>query len=139
MPGYVTMVTPADERPVVALARDVHDLLAENSDLPAPRYLTVSQAGQEVSLQFGGSPDTFGALAQWGRANRVQALLDSRQDNRCQSRPPRPRGTAENVIPGWPNAPLSQITWRRNVARQSPEDTADQPTAPRRCARPSGG
>ena len=65
IPDYVTMVTPAEKRSVVALARDVHDLLLENSDLPAPRYFTVSQAGQEVSLQFGSSPDTFGAMAQW--------------------------------------------------------------------------
>ena len=65
IPDYVTMVTPAEKRSVVALARDVHDLLLENSDLPAPRYFTVSQAGQEVSLQFPDSPDTFHAMAQW--------------------------------------------------------------------------
>jgi hypothetical protein len=35
------------------------------------------------------------------RANRVQALLDNRQDNQCQSRPPNstPHG---NVAQGWP-------------------------------------
>jgi hypothetical protein len=65
IPDYVTMVTPAEKRSVVALARDVHDLLLKNNDLPAPRYFTVSQAGQEVSLQLGDSPDTFNAMAQW--------------------------------------------------------------------------
>lgn len=53
--------------------------------------------------------------------------------------PSRPRRTAENVAPGDRNALLSQVTWRRNVARRSPEDTADQPTALQWCARSSAG
>jgi hypothetical protein len=56
-------------------------------------------------------------------ADGIQALLDNRQDNQCQSRPPRsdvPRKRRTRVAE---TGPLSQITWRKNVARQSPEDT----------------
>ncbi len=65
IPDYVTMVTPAPKRPITALAQYAADLLLENSDLPAPKYVSISQAGQEVDLQFGDTPDTFHALAQW--------------------------------------------------------------------------
>jgi hypothetical protein len=56
------------------------------------------------------------------RADRVQALLDNRQDNQCQSRPPRrdvPRKRRTRVAE---TGPLSQINWRKNDARQSTED-----------------
>jgi len=65
IPDYVTMITPADKRSIDALAEYAADLLAQNSDLPAPVYFSVSEAGQEVSLQFGDTPDSFRALAQW--------------------------------------------------------------------------
>ena len=65
IPGYVTMITPAEKRSIDALAEYAADLLAANSDLPAPVYFSVSEAGQEVSLQFAGTPGTFRALAQW--------------------------------------------------------------------------
>src|SRR6266536_4815336 len=65
IPGYVTMITPAAKRSIDALAEYAADLLAENSDLSAPVYYSVSLAGQEVSLQFGDTPDSFRALAQW--------------------------------------------------------------------------
>jgi hypothetical protein len=63
IPGYVTMVTPADKRSTAELAAFAVGLLVE--DLPQPRYFSVSQSGQEVSLQFGDTPDSFRALAQW--------------------------------------------------------------------------
>jgi hypothetical protein len=65
IPGYVTMITPAEKRSIDALAEYAADLLAKNYDLPAPVYFSVSLAGQEVSLQFGDTPGSFRALAQW--------------------------------------------------------------------------
>jgi hypothetical protein len=65
------MVTPADERSIAELAAFAVGLLVE--DLPEPRYFSVSQAGQEVRLQFADTPDTFAALAEW--AERFGANL----------------------------------------------------------------
>jgi hypothetical protein len=67
IPDYVTMVTPGQKRSISALAQYAADLLLENSDLPAPKYFSISQAGQEVGLQFGDTPDTFQALAKWAK------------------------------------------------------------------------
>src|SRR6266516_3181764 len=63
VPDYVTMITPADRRTTAELAAFAVGLLVE--DLPQPVYFSVSQAGQEVSLQFADTPDSFRALAQW--------------------------------------------------------------------------
>jgi hypothetical protein len=76
-----------------------------------------------VHSHLGGNLDHISAIQD--RTNRVQALLDNRQDNQCQSRPPQPQRPAETSHQSGRNTPLSQITWRRNVARQSPEDTVD--------------
>jgi hypothetical protein len=65
IPGYVTMITPAEKWSIGGLALYAADLLSENSDLPVPVYFSVSEAGQEVSLQFAGTPGSFRALAQW--------------------------------------------------------------------------
>ena len=65
IPGYVTMITPAEKWSIGALAAYAADLLSENHDLPGPVYFSVSEAGQEVSLQFAGTPGSFRALAQW--------------------------------------------------------------------------
>jgi hypothetical protein len=65
IPDYVTMITPAEKRSIDALAEYAADLLAQNSDLPAPVYFSVSEAGQEISLQFAGTADSFPALAEW--------------------------------------------------------------------------
>jgi len=63
IPEYVTMVTPAGRRSTAELAAFAVGLLVE--DLPQPRYFSVSQSGQEICLQFGDTPDTFAALAEW--------------------------------------------------------------------------
>ena len=63
IPDYVTMITPADKRTTAELAAFAVGLLVE--DLPQPAYLGVSQAGQEISLQFADTADSFRALAQW--------------------------------------------------------------------------
>jgi hypothetical protein len=63
VPDYVTMVTPTQERSIAELAAFATGLLVE--DLPQPCYVSVSQGGQEVSLLFSDTPDTFAALAEW--------------------------------------------------------------------------
>jgi hypothetical protein len=65
IPGYVTMITPAEKWSIGALAAYAADLLSENRDLPGPVYFSVSEAGQQVSLQFAGTPGSFRALAHW--------------------------------------------------------------------------
>jgi hypothetical protein len=65
IPGYVTMITPAEKRSIDELAEYAADLLAKNYDLADPVYFSVSEAGQQVSLQFAGTPGSFRALAQW--------------------------------------------------------------------------
>jgi hypothetical protein len=65
IPAYVTMITPVQKRSIDALTEYAAELLAANYDLPAPVYISVSQAGQQISLQFAGTPDSFRALAQW--------------------------------------------------------------------------
>ena len=55
------------------------------------------------------------------RPDRVQALLDNRQDNQCQSRPPQSDAPRKRRTRVTETKPLSQITWPRNVAHQSPE------------------
>ena len=65
IPDYVTMITPAEKRSIDALAEYAADLLAEYHDLPGPVYFSVSEAGQQVSLQFADTPGSFRALAQW--------------------------------------------------------------------------
>ena len=56
------------------------------------------------------------------RPDRVQALLDNRQDNQCQSRPPQSDAPRKRRTRVAETKPLSQITWQKNVAHQSPED-----------------
>ena len=63
IPDYVTIVTPAEKRSIAELAAFAVGLLVE--DLPQPPYFSVSQSGQEVSLQFGDAADSFRALAAW--------------------------------------------------------------------------
>ena len=65
IPDYVTMITPAEKWSIGALAEFAADLLSENHDLPGPVYFSVSEAGQEISLQFVGTADSFTALAEW--------------------------------------------------------------------------
>jgi hypothetical protein len=65
IPDYVIVVAETVNRSMAELAGCAADLLTENSDLPAPVYFSVSEATQEVSLQFASTPDTFAALAEW--------------------------------------------------------------------------
>jgi hypothetical protein len=63
IPDYVTMVRPAQKRSTAELAAFAVGLLVE--DLSQPVFVSISQAGQEIYLQFGDTPDSFAALAQW--------------------------------------------------------------------------
>ncbi len=65
IPDYVTVVDPAPGLPVRDLAQAAATLLTAHADLPAPRHLSVSAAGQEIELQFSGDRSTFRAMAQW--------------------------------------------------------------------------
>jgi hypothetical protein len=65
IPDYVTVVEPAPDLPVRALTDAATMLLSANADLPEPRHLSVSAAGQEIEMQFSGDPSTFRAMAQW--------------------------------------------------------------------------
>ena len=84
IPGYVTMITPAEKWSLGALAAYTADLLSENRDLPAPVYFSVSEAGQQVSLQFAGTPGSFRALAQWAErfGGTVTGCPHTRDDGR---------------------------------------------------------
>jgi hypothetical protein len=89
IPDYVTLITPADKRPLGALAQYAADLLDATSDLPAPVYFSVSSAGQEVCLQFGDTPDSFRALAQWaerfgGTVTGCPHTREGQQSVHCQ-------------------------------------------------------
>jgi hypothetical protein len=65
IPDYVIVAAKTFNRSIAELASFAAELLVENSDLPTPVYFSVSEASQEVSLQFGSTPDTFAALAEW--------------------------------------------------------------------------
>jgi hypothetical protein len=89
IPSYVTMITPAEKRSIDALAEYAADLLAKNYDLPGPVYFSVSEAGQEVSLQFADTPDSFRALAQWaerfgGTVTGCPHTRDGQQSVHCE-------------------------------------------------------
>ena len=89
IPGYVTMITPAEKWSIGALAEYTADLLTENHDLPAPVYFSVSEAGQQVSLQFAGTPGSFRALAQWaerfgGTVTGCPHTRDGQQSVHCE-------------------------------------------------------
>ena len=89
IPGYVTMITPAEKRSIDALAEYAADLLAKNYDLQRPVYFSVSEAGQQVSLQFAGTPGSFRALAQWaerfgGTVTGCPHTRDGQQSVHCE-------------------------------------------------------
>jgi hypothetical protein len=89
IPDYVTVITPAEKRTIDALAEYAADLLAANSDLPVPVYFSVSLAGQEVSLQFGDTADSFRALAEWaerfgGTVTGCPYTREGKQSVHCQ-------------------------------------------------------
>src|SRR5262249_4175452 len=65
IPHIVTLLTPADQTPVRAIASTLVDLLAEHPDLPGPDLVSISRRSREIDLQFQDSPDTFHAMAAW--------------------------------------------------------------------------
>ena len=94
--------------------------IRQTSKLPGqiPRHPPVHR--RPVHSHPGGYLNNISAIQD--RPDRVQALLDNRQDNQTQSRPPQhdiPRKRRTRVAE---TGPLSHITWRKNVARQPTED-----------------
>ena len=89
IPDYVTLVAPTDKRSIDALAEYAATLLAKNGDLPAPVYFSVSHGGQEVCLQFGDTPESFRALAEWaerfgGTVTGCPYTREGQQSVHCQ-------------------------------------------------------
>ncbi|MGO9298304.1 MAG: hypothetical protein ACLP52_31260 [Streptosporangiaceae bacterium] len=82
IPGYVTITEP---HPIEALTRIAAELIAANADLPAPRYLSVSRGGQEISLQFADDPSSFDALARW--AERFGGTITGEPGTDAENRP----------------------------------------------------
>jgi hypothetical protein len=65
VPDFVTMTEPEPGKPIADLAVALVAMFTEDDTLPPPRYLSISQSGQEISMQFGREPDTFHAMARW--------------------------------------------------------------------------
>ena len=86
VPDYVTMIEPAEHRDMTGLAEVLVALLTKDATLPQPCYLSMSEAGQSISLQFTGDPGTFHAMARW--AERFGGTLTG-------ERRPREDGTAQ--------------------------------------------
>jgi hypothetical protein len=53
--------------PMAALMIGVYNLLSEGADLPQPRYVSVSEAGQHIDLQFPRERSSLQAITQWNR------------------------------------------------------------------------
>jgi hypothetical protein len=90
IPDYI-----AKAKSLIDLTLITADLLekAEDSGLPAPRYFSVSHTVQEVGLQFGDTPDTFEAMAQWaerfgGTVTSCPHTRDGQESVHCQVRFP---------------------------------------------------
>ena len=90
IPDYITRAKSLTDITLITA-----DLLgkAEDFGLPVPRYFSVSQSGQEVCLQFGDTPDSFGAMAQWaerfgGTVTACPHSRDGQQSVHCQVRFP---------------------------------------------------
>jgi hypothetical protein len=63
IPEFVTMA----DYSMADLSGVVTRLLADNSDLAAPTYFSVSQRRQQVDLQFPDSVETYHVLHQWAK------------------------------------------------------------------------
>jgi hypothetical protein len=91
IPGYITKA-----KSLIDLTLTTADLLekAEDSGLPTPRYFSVSHSVQEVGLQFGDTPDSYSAMAQWaerfgGTVTACPHTRDNGQESvHCQVRFP---------------------------------------------------
>jgi len=53
--------------PMAALMIGVYNLLQDGADLPQPCYVSVSEAGQDISLQFPGRQPSLRAITGWAR------------------------------------------------------------------------
>jgi hypothetical protein len=53
--------------PMAALMIGVYNLLQDGADLPQPSYISVSEAGQQIDLQFPGTQPSVRAITAWAR------------------------------------------------------------------------
>ncbi len=65
VPDFVAMTEPEPDKPMAELAVALVAMFTEDESLPQPRYLSLSVTGQEITMQFGDTPDTFHVLACW--------------------------------------------------------------------------
>ena len=70
--------TPAElpPLPMAALMIGVYNLLQDGADLPQPCYVTVSETGQQIDLQFPGTRPGKRAITQWAR--RFSSVVHTR-------------------------------------------------------------
>ena len=79
LPGQTSLDTTLAELPplpMAALMIGVYNLLCDGADLPQPCHVAVSEAGQQIDLQFPGTQPGKRAITQWAR--RFGSVVHSR-------------------------------------------------------------
>jgi len=62
-----TTVAELPPLPMAALMIGVYNLLQDGADLPQPCHVAVSEAGQQIDLQFPGKQPSKRAITAWAR------------------------------------------------------------------------
>jgi hypothetical protein len=70
--------------PMAALMIGVYNLLQEGADLPQPCYVSVSETGQRIDLQFPGKQPSKRAIGQWAHRFGSAVTTDPHRDERGQ-------------------------------------------------------
>ena len=60
--------------PMAALMIGVYNLLQDGADLPQPCYVSVSETGQQIDMQFPGKQPSRRAITQW--AHRFGSVVN---------------------------------------------------------------
>ncbi len=68
--------------PMAALMIGVYNLLQEGADLPQPCHVAVSQAGQQIDMQFPGEQPSVRAITKWARRHRSTVHKRPHHDGR---------------------------------------------------------
>ena len=70
--------------PIAALMIGVYNLLQEGADLPQPCYVSVSETGQRIDLQFPGKQPSLRAIGQWAHRFGSAVTKHPHHDGRGQ-------------------------------------------------------
>ena len=70
--------------PMAALTIGVCNLLQDGADLPQPCYVSVSQTGQRIDLQFPGKQPSRRTIGQWAHRFGSTVTTDPHHDERGQ-------------------------------------------------------